>query len=285
MNAQRITINLSDKAQMGVELFEHKNPRACILMFTAMGVEARYYQHFAEALSKTGFQVLTVDYRGNGLSSVRPKRGLHFGYETIISIDYAEVISFFRNRYPELPIFFLGHSLGGQLSTLFAARHPEIAKGIIQVACSSVFYKNYPNQKRQAWIATRLFDKIARIIGYFPGKTIGFGGKESIGVMRDWCTQGKTGRYDLFETDFDYETALSNLKTPLLTIGVANDHLAPKAAREHLFNKLHPESPKRQIEWSKSNTGRSDLNHFSWAKKPEGLISFFTDWIDEELAS
>ncbi|MEO1434846.1 MAG: alpha/beta fold hydrolase [Bacteroidota bacterium] len=284
MEAKKINIQLSDGASTEVSLFEHTQPRALILLFTAMGVEARYYKPFATELSKAGYQVVTVDYRGNGGSSIRPNRKTDYGYETIVTIDYAEAIKYMHQQFPNLPILYLGHSLGGQLSGLYAAREPGKVVGLIQVACSSVFYKNYPGQERGAWFATRFFDKIARLRGFFPGKVVGFGGKESMTVMRDWCIQGKTGRYELANSSFDYESALSKLNIPLLAIGVANDHLAPTPAREHLHAKFHPDSPQTHIEWSEKTTGRSDLNHFNWARKPDGLIPFFTEWIDQQIA-
>ncbi|MEM6725817.1 MAG: alpha/beta fold hydrolase [Bacteroidota bacterium] len=284
MEAQKIHIQLSDGVSTEVTLFEHAAPKALILLFTAMGVEARYYKPFATALSEVGYHVVSMDYRGNGGSSVRPSRSVNYGYETIVTIDYAEVIEQMHQQFPQLPILYLGHSLGGQLCSLSAARFPGMAKGLIQVACCSVYYKCFPGQERSAWFATRIFDKIARLRGFFPGNLVGFAGKESMNVMQDWCTQGKTGRYDLANSDFDYETALSNLKIPLLAIGVANDYLAPTPAREHLHAKFHPDSPQTHLEWSEKTTGRTDLNHFSWARKPDGLIPFFTEWIDQQIS-
>ena len=52
-----------------------------------MGVEARYYASFAEALSRQGILVAICELRGHGSSSVRPRHGVDFGYREVVELD------------------------------------------------------------------------------------------------------------------------------------------------------------------------------------------------------
>src|SRR5678815_414182 len=55
-------------------------PRALVVCLPALGVAARYYRGFASALAERRIMVVTADFRGNGTSSVRVRRGVDFGY-------------------------------------------------------------------------------------------------------------------------------------------------------------------------------------------------------------
>jgi len=49
-------------------------PRAQLLWLPALGVAARHYLPFAEALAAQGIAVYLHEWRGNGSSSLRPSR-------------------------------------------------------------------------------------------------------------------------------------------------------------------------------------------------------------------
>jgi predicted alpha/beta hydrolase len=63
-------------------------------------------------------------------------------------------------------------------------------------------------------MAGMFFYPLSRLLGYFPGRVIGFGGREARTVMKDWTHNLKTGSYKLTTSIFDYDSALkeSNAK-------------------------------------------------------------------------
>jgi predicted alpha/beta hydrolase len=96
-----------------------------ILCLPAMGVPARKYLPLATALNKQGVISALFEFRGIDTSSVRASRNNNFGYHEILSIDLPEAIRFIKTHYPENPIYLLGHSLGGQLATLYMSLNPQ----------------------------------------------------------------------------------------------------------------------------------------------------------------
>ncbi|MBB5156287.1 putative alpha/beta hydrolase [Saccharopolyspora phatthalungensis] len=68
---------------------------------------------------------------------------------------------------------------------------------------------------------------MSALFGYWPGQRFGFGGCQAVDLMQDWARQARTGRYRLNGSATDYETALLELRQPLLTVSVAGDRLTP----------------------------------------------------------
>ncbi|MEL6841624.1 MAG: alpha/beta fold hydrolase [Bacteroidota bacterium] len=249
-----------------------------LVIMPALGVRASYYPRFAERLVEEGFQVASVDWRGLGESSIRPSRKVNYSYETLVQ-DLREVLLHLREQYPGAPVILLGHSLGGQIGLLCAGRYPELFDGMMLVASCSVYYKSYDAKvKYQVLLGTRLFRLTNLLFGYHPGKYLGFGGREARGVIRDWCFNGLDGRYILYESDFDYEAALTKLKLPTLAVTVEGDELAPKPATEHLLGKMASDAPVQFESYTQKAAG-SKLNHFSWVKQYEALIPILSGWL------
>jgi len=105
-----------------------KNPKAVVALVHGLGEHVGRYAHIAQALTEAGYAFVGFDLRGHGRSG--GARG-HFP-----SLDAAmqDIRSFFRfivTRYPELPHFLYGHSLGGLLSLTYALQYSNGLKGVI----------------------------------------------------------------------------------------------------------------------------------------------------------
>ena len=88
-------------------------PRARLLWLPALGVAARHYLPYAEALAARGIAVYLHEWRGNGSSSLRPSRTQDWGYREILEHDLPASLA----QMPEdaaTPLIIGGHSLGGQ---------------------------------------------------------------------------------------------------------------------------------------------------------------------------
>lgn len=273
-------IKNSDGSSTSVNLYKASEAKALAVVFPAMGVYAKYYQALAEELRSNGITTALVDLRGNDTSSVRPKKGHDFGYREQIELDFDSAVSFLKDKFPQLPLYLFGHSLGGQLSCLYASKHPDKVDGLVLSATCSVYYRGWDGLAAYRILAgTQFANLVARTVGYFPGKKVGFGGTEAKTVIRDWSRQSRTGRYELKNDPFDYESALPKLKLPVLSISYEGDSLAPFGAVEHLLDKMKS-ADKEHIHLKKNDPRNDGYNHFNWAKKPKKLVKIVTHWIN-----
>ena len=64
-----------------------EQPNARLFWLPAMGVAAKHYLVFAQEAAANGIAVFLHDWRGNGSSSLRPARGVDWGYREVLMHD------------------------------------------------------------------------------------------------------------------------------------------------------------------------------------------------------
>ncbi len=288
MRKKDLPIEFSDGTTNLIQLYlpATTRPRAVVAIFPAMGVRAAFYEHMAKAFTKVHIAAALVDHRGHGNSNIRPMRGINFGFQEIITIDYYETIQKIRETLPGVPLFLAGHSLGGKIGSLFAARYPELIDGLVLLTACSVYYKAWKGWERwKIRLGIETINVIARILGYYPGDKVGFGGREFAGVIADWSRQCRTGKYLVTNQDFAYDDALADTQFPVLAISVAGDELAPFPAVRHLLSKFRNNPHVRHIHLEKDDPRNPGYDHFNFAKNPEAMVQIISEWIDEVSAS
>ena len=117
------TIGLQSGATLALRTFEPPAaPLATIVVPSAMGVAQNFYARFAEWLATRGYLAATFDYRGIGESAPARLRGYQVDICGWATQDCAAVIDFIRKRASAIPLYWVGHSLGGQLLGLIPNR-------------------------------------------------------------------------------------------------------------------------------------------------------------------
>ncbi len=77
-----------------------------------LGEHSNRYEHIARELNREGVTVFAMDLRGHGLS--QGKKGHVKNYDLFMS-DIEELLKTARSTYTELPMYLMGHSMGGNL--------------------------------------------------------------------------------------------------------------------------------------------------------------------------
>ncbi len=95
------------------------------LLVHGLASNARTWDGVAQRLAKEGHHVVAVDQRGHGLSD-KPESG--YGFEEVTS-DLSALIGALGLQQPILA----GQSWGGNVVLHFAARHPDLAAGLVLV--------------------------------------------------------------------------------------------------------------------------------------------------------
>ncbi|MFD4790595.1 alpha/beta fold hydrolase [Streptomyces sp. NPDC058459] len=259
-------------------------PRAVIVIWPALGVDAAYYDPFREHLAALGVAALAVDLRGQGESGPRPGRGTRWGYDELASRDWPAVLDAVRERFgPDVPLYPLGHSIGGQVSVLHLARAPKSVDGLLLVAAGSVDFRGFGGVARYRVLAsTQLVALISALWGFWPGHRLGFGGRQPARLMRDWARLCRTGRLTPAGAGFDYEARLGEVTLPVLAVSVAGDHLAPAGAVDRLCAKLPAADVHR---WHYRPAGGTRVDHVRWARRGEAIAERISLWLTEREAA
>ncbi|GAB3353355.1 alpha/beta hydrolase family protein [Lysobacter tyrosinilyticus] len=249
-----------------------ETPQLKLFWLPAMGVAAKHYLPFAQALAARGVAVFIHDWRGNGTSNLRPARNCDWGYRELLVEDLPASEAAIANRLVNVPRVIGGHSLGGQLACCRLAMAPETASQLWLVASGSPYWQNF--HPRQRWwlpVAYRFLPWFAERRGFLPGHSIGFGGNESRGLIRDWARTGLSGRYAAQRLDIDLEAAMANVAVEARAVVLAKDWLAPRRSAEYLLAKL-PGS-RHCIASIDAQALGTRAGHFEWMKQPAAVIA------------
>lgn len=114
------------------EIFESTwscdNAKGVVLITHGIAEHCGRYDHVAQSLVEAGYSVVSFDLRGHGKSS--GKRNYTNAFQDYLN-DLQDVLERTQRGFSGLPLFLLGHSMGGEIVTLFSIeRNPEV-KGIL----------------------------------------------------------------------------------------------------------------------------------------------------------
>ena len=97
------------------------------------------YEDFIRFLCEHGFVVLINDHRGHG-QSVRTKDDLGYFYENggeALVEDLHQLTGWVKERYPDLPFFLFGHSMGSLAVRAYTKKYDRELDGLMVCGCPS----------------------------------------------------------------------------------------------------------------------------------------------------
>lgn len=236
----------ANAADMGINL----------ILLPAIGVPIAKYQRFIQQLNSVGLNVITADYPCCGENLPHVDKTVDYNYSQLIHDFIGKLVELSGSKTTVL----LGHSLGAHLATLYATQH-QIA--VIGIATGNIYYKNWHGVGRAKILAVALLFRIlSRTYGYFPGYKVGFGYKETKGVMDNWCHTALTGNYDFFAKN------LSKAQVNSYFIQIQGDEFAPMASTIGLANYFEQKIVE-QIQLAPNFKGNK---HSIWLKEPSLVV-------------
>lgn len=280
---ERLTLHRKEGTSFALLVFPAVSAAApAILIEPAMGVKAGYYSPLAEALRDAGCNVAVAEIRGHEESGGRkPGWDYDFGYHEMLTEDWPQAVQAVKTRFPQAPFYILGHSLGGQISSIYAAHHPQQLSGLMLVAVSSVHWKLW---SKPFLVYSQLMVLIGRLFGHFPGHRFRFAGREARSVMADWGRQARTGRFVFGRPRIDHDAVLATLRLPVLAISLEGDWLAPPKAMDGLLRKF-PQASLTCHHLDPKALGFDGVDHFRWARKPGVVLPAITKWLGGQQLS
>lgn len=122
--------------QDGVEIFEKtwgcQSPKALVIIAHGIAEHIERYAYVASQINAKGYAAVGWDLRGHGRSSGK-RNYVHRFTKYLDELD--QVLDRARASYPGLPIFLLGHSMGGGIAAYYAIdRQPDLSGVILSAA-------------------------------------------------------------------------------------------------------------------------------------------------------
>jgi predicted alpha/beta hydrolase len=247
-----------------------------LVLLPALGVPARYYAPLVRGWLEENVAVVQADFL---VGRVRP--GVagdgRDGFAVLVERCVPAIFGTVRGSLPRAAPVIVGHSLGGQLGLIAAARFaPDLP--VVLAASGSTGHRCFPGRRRWTGLGgAQVIRLVGRVLGYWPGDRLGFGGRQPAAVMRDWSYTVRTGRYRAATGSFDYEAALGEYRGDVLAISVDRDVFAPQAATEALLAKTPNARVIRRTYAASQGRARPGA-HFTWVKDQPGLAGIIAQW-------
>ena len=291
MDVKAVTITCRDGYDLTGHFWHHKqgpeaSPRTgTVIINPATGVLARYYHHYARFLVEQGFSVLTYDYRGIGASRPAQLRGIGFRWRDWGELDFDAAVNWVRKRDPDGMLAVVGHSIGGFLPG-FAANAVRVDR-YLTVGAQYAYWRDYAEPKRARLVFKWhvMMPALTTLLGYFPGKRLGWLEDLPAGVAHEWSF-----RRARMEANYPRDERASILarfaavQAPILAIGMTDDEFGtPQAIRRGL--EYYRGSERRQLSLKPADLGFDAIGHFNLfhARHREGFWPETTAWLRDGI--
>lgn len=219
-------------------------PRAVVVALHGFNDYGGAFREAGPALAAGGLLVHAYDQRGFGAA---PHRGLWPGRRALRrdAADYARLM---RARHPDLPLYFLGLSMGGAVAMTALAAAPDLVDGAILVAPAVRGRQALPDWQRWG------LDLATATIPWYPatGEGLRIQPTDNIAELRRMARDPnviKETRIDALYGLVDLMTAAAaaaaGQTTPLLLLYGLKDDLVPKGPTVAALAALPPTAPGR----------------------------------------
>lgn len=261
---QAIAISCKDGLELGGHFWQAtaSAPHGLVVINPATGVLARYYHRYAQFLVDAGFDVLTYDYRGIGLSRPVSLRGCGFRWRDWGQLDCDAALRAAHDRRREGKLLVVGHSVGGFLPGL--AESGYLIDRMLTVGAQYGYWRDYA---RDGWMGLFLkwhiaMPAITRLLGYFPGKRLGWLEDLPAGVACEWAFKGARTEdsHPASERDAVLDR-FAEFHAPILAVVVSDDTIGTEAAIRRSLA-YYRRAPNSVALVSPDDLGMATIGHF-----------------------
>lgn len=128
MSAETFSWKTSDGVQIYAVNWPVESPQAVVGLVHGLGEHVHRYEHLVEHLHQQQIAVIGYDRRGHGRSE--GKKGHTKNYSAFLD-ELAQLAVEAEERYPKVPFFMYGHSMGGNLLLNYILRRNPTIQGAI----------------------------------------------------------------------------------------------------------------------------------------------------------
>jgi predicted alpha/beta hydrolase len=257
------TIRTADGYALAARVFAADNARGTVLIVPAMGIKQTFYAQFAQWLTARDFNVVTFDYRGMGLSRRGSLRGFRADVMDWARLDSAAMVDTAGDLGPDLPLYWIGHSLGGQIFP-FVPNRSRVAKVITIATGSGYWRENAPRLKRVVWWMWYVAAPVSlKLFGYFPGRRLRKIGDLPYGVMSQWRRWCLDPDYVVGAEGAMAREAFASVRQPLTALSFTDDEYMSARNTESLHG-FYVNAPQSHKRFTPEELGARRIGHFGF---------------------
>jgi len=293
MPAEPTTFYAADGYRLAGHCWTAQDTHAPVVVINAAtSVRSAYYARFAAYLHLHGFHVITYDYRGIGRSRQGSLKPIKAGWLDWGELDFEAAIGLAKQTFTNSDIYAVGHSVGGLLVGLAPSNHS--LSRVFTMGAQHAYWPDYMAssrwQMRLRWHV--VMPAITALLGYFPGKRLGWLEDTPAGVVRDWVApyadffetyRSRHGSHQLTpEQVHVLRSRFTAMTAPTLALGITDDPFGTPAAIDRLLA-YFTHSPSTHRRLAPADVGASAVGHFGFfhSRFQDKLWPVALEWLQQ----
>jgi predicted alpha/beta hydrolase len=209
---------------------------------------------------------LTFDYRGIGESRRGSLRGCEADLTTWARQDAAAALAELTRRAGQLPLVWIGHSLGVQILP-FVPGHERLAKIVAIATGTGSWHDSPPRLKRWVWLLWYVVVPLSlALCGYFPGAKLGRIGDVPKGAMAQWRRWCLHREYSVGVEGESARAAYAAVSTPIGAISFSDDEYMSERNLEALLG-FFSGAPRTSRRFAPADLGMARIGHFGFFRE------------------
>lgn len=254
--------------------------RGHLVVAGATGVPQLFYKNFALFAAQQGYNTLTVDYRGIGLSKPANLRGFQMDYLDWAFHDVAAAVDAMASD--TLPLFMVGHSFGGHAFGLLP-NHDKVARFYTFATGAGWHGWMPPAEQLKVLLMWHVIGPLlTRWKGYLAWSKLNMGEDLPMGVYRDWKRWCRFPHYFFDDPSMPQVAGLfGRVRTPIIAANATDDLWAPPASRD-AFMAAYCNTTVRKLDIHPQRQGLGPIGHMGYFRRQaQPLWSDVLNWFGE----
>jgi acylglycerol lipase len=129
MQHEEFSLQMTDGFSLFGQGWKPDGPaKASICLVHGLGEHTGRYEYVASELTKNGYALFGCDLRGHGKTS--GPRGHYPNYDRVMD-DIKGCLDYVKQKFPTVPTFLYGHSMGGSIVLNYGLRMKPQLKGVV----------------------------------------------------------------------------------------------------------------------------------------------------------
>lgn len=257
------------------QLVEAETPKAIVLLNPGTATKTSFYLPFAQYLSENGYSVLLWNYRGFCESKTESLAHSDIQFTDVGLYDIPAAIAQAKSLHPNLPLYCIGHSAGGQ-QLGFAHNCNEIA-GLVAVAVSTGYFRTMPLGYR---IQANLFFRVicpvsSALFGYVKAKQLNLMEDLPPQLAKEWGKWCRNKDFFFAPTFAKQKPHLANYRTfefPVQVFVADDDEISTSQNVKSLWQHIKSTYPIEFTRYSAATMPKKVVGHFGYFRRANQTI-------------
>jgi|SRR5699024_7852936 len=262
-----IQFNAADGTPLSGFIIPADSPKGVVLINPGTATATNFYRKFAEFLAANGYHVMLWNYRGFCISRTQSLKGSDIEYTDIGTLDIPAAIAKAKETYPNLPLYCVGHSTGGQQIGL--AENCNQLDGLVAVAVSTGYYGGMPSKyRRQAKLFFNVITPVSNaLFGYVKAKKLNLMEDLPPKLAKEWgqwCTKPDFMFDDKFVRQKAAIQHYRQFTFPVQVITADDDDISTEFNTQRLWKHISSTKPIAFTNYVAAEAPQKKLGHFGY---------------------